>query len=86
MSRTFSTSRIQREVIQYQGHNGSSQKSTRSRWSRWSVVCSAAVLGSATHVEGADEHNVFVRVNGERRSAFPTLPSPLHTGVGGMMG
>lgn len=28
MSRTFSTSRTQREVIQAQGHSGSNQKST----------------------------------------------------------
>jgi hypothetical protein len=31
MSRTSSTSRIQREVIQHQGHRGSNQKSARSR-------------------------------------------------------
>ena len=29
MSRTFSTSRIHREVIQHQGHSGSNQKSAR---------------------------------------------------------
>src|ERR1700754_1165309 len=44
MSRTFATSRIQREVIHAQGHSGSNQKSTRAWAVGWGLVSALVTM------------------------------------------
>ncbi|BFO21554.1 hypothetical protein SHKM778_79420 [Streptomyces sp. KM77-8] len=60
MSRTFSTSRTQREVIQAQGHSGSNQKSTGVA----GVVSDMSLL----------KREVCLREQPGRSSPFPAAP------------